>query len=79
MLKSDCSTCHKINETSIGPSFTKVSAKYKKNGNAVSYLSGKIIKGSSGVWAEVPMPAHPAMKEAEAKQIASWIMSLSSK
>ncbi|MNY04992.1 Cytochrome c-552 precursor [compost metagenome] len=79
MLKSDCSTCHKINETSIGPSFIKVSAKYKKNSNAVSYLAGKIIKGSSGVWAEVPMPAHPAMKEAEAKQIASWIMSLSAK
>jgi cytochrome c len=79
MLKSDCSTCHKINETSIGPSFTKVSAKYQRNSKAVSYLAGKVVKGSSGVWGEIPMPAHPTMKEAEVKQIADWIMSLSAK
>jgi glucose/arabinose dehydrogenase/cytochrome c551/c552 len=79
MLKSDCSTCHKENGTSIGPSFIRVAAKYKQNKNAVAYLSGKIAKGSTGVWGEVPMPAHPAMKEAEIKQIASWIMSLKAK
>ncbi|RZL55654.1 MAG: carbohydrate-binding protein, partial [Pedobacter sp.] len=37
------------------------------------------IKGSSGVWGEVPMPAHPAMKETEVKQIVEWILSLSAK
>lgn len=79
MLKSDCSTCHKINETSIGPSFTKVSAKYQKNSKAISYLAGKVIKGSTGVWGEIPMPAHPTMKDSEVKQIAEWILSLSAK
>lgn len=76
MLKSDCSTCHKINEVSIGPSFTKVSAKYQKNSKAVSYLSEKMLKGSTGVWGEIPMPAHPTMKATELKQISEWIMSL---
>lgn len=76
MLKSDCSTCHKTNEASIGPSFKKISARYQKSSKAVAYLAGKMIKGSSGVWGEIPMPAHPTMKEAEVKQIASWIMSL---
>jgi cytochrome c len=79
MLKSDCSTCHKIDAPSIGPSFTKVSAKYQQNDKAIAYLAGKVIKGSNGVWGEIPMPAHSTMKEAEVKQIAEWILSLSAK
>lgn len=77
MLKSDCSTCHKTNEVSIGPSFTKISTKYQKNSKAIPYLTEQILKGSKGVWAEIPMPAHPTMKQSEVKQIAEWIMSLS--
>jgi len=79
MLKSDCSTCHKVNEVSIGPSFKKVANKYQQNSKAISYLASKVVKGSSGVWGEIPMPAHPTMKEAEAKQIAEWIISLGAK
>ncbi|HKG07613.1 MAG TPA: PQQ-dependent sugar dehydrogenase [Pedobacter sp.] len=79
MQKSDCSTCHKIDAKSIGPMFKLVSSKYQTKSNAIEYISGKIIKGSSGVWGEVPMPAHPTMKDTEAKQIAEWILSLSAK
>ncbi|PWS29476.1 Crp/Fnr family transcriptional regulator [Pedobacter yonginense] len=79
MLKSDCSTCHKISTTSIGPAFEKVSSKYQGDPNAVDYLANKVLKGSSGVWGEIPMPAHPAMKEAEVKKITEWIMTLSNK
>lgn len=79
MMKSDCSTCHKVSAVSIGPAFTKVSSKYQENPNAIEYLASKVIKGSSGVWGEVPMPAHPAMKESEVKQIVEWVMSLSAK
>lgn len=77
MSKSDCSTCHKVDTKSIGPAFKQVSAKYQKNPKAVDYIAGKVLKGSSGVWGEVPMPAHSTMKESEAKQIAEWILSLS--
>ena len=79
MAKSDCSTCHKISGVSIGPAFDKISAKYQKEPKAVDYLASKVIKGSSGVWGEVPMPAHTAMKETEVKQIVEWVMSLSAK
>ncbi|WP_285008352.1 PQQ-dependent sugar dehydrogenase [Pedobacter faecalis] len=79
MQKSDCSTCHKVNEKSIGPAFALVSAKYQAKPDAAKYLSGKIIKGSTGVWGEVPMPAHSPMKTGEATQIAEWIMSLKAK
>ena len=77
MMKSDCAACHKVSTKSIGPAFSQVSAKYQKNSRAISYISSKIIKGGGGVWGEVPMPAHPTMKETEARQIAEWIMSLS--
>lgn len=78
MLKSDCAACHKVNAVSVGPSFNQVSAKYQKDVNAVTYLAGKILKGSSGVWGEVAMPAHATMPEADAQKIAQYVMSLAS-
>ncbi len=79
MLKSDCSTCHKESAVSIGPAFERVAAKYKNDNKAVDYLASKVIGGSHGVWGEVPMPAHSAMKEAEVKKITEWIMTLGNK
>ncbi|MBO9572956.1 MAG: PQQ-dependent sugar dehydrogenase, partial [Chitinophagaceae bacterium] len=72
----DCATCHKVDQKSIGPEFIAVSKKYSKKKDAIDYLSGKIIKGSRGVWGETAMPSHPALKEDDAKLIAKWIMSL---
>ena len=72
----DCKACHKQTEKSIGPSFVAVAKRYQDNKNAVSHLVQKIIKGGSGVWGETAMPAHPNLKEGEAKQIVAWIRSL---
>ncbi|MBK1439092.1 ThuA domain-containing protein [Parapedobacter sp. ISTM3] len=76
MMASDCQSCHKVNEPSVGPSYALVASKYKGQREATSYLVEKILQGSSGVWGEVAMPAHPDMKESEARQIVQWIMSL---
>lgn len=76
MLSLDCKTCHKVDEKSIGPSFTDVAKKYIKDSKATEYLVGKIIKGGGGVWGEVSMAAHPDLAEADAKQIVHWILSL---
>ncbi|WP_090603567.1 ThuA domain-containing protein [Parapedobacter koreensis] len=76
MMASDCQSCHKINEPSVGPSFTQVAARYKDQREAAAYLAEKIMQGGSGVWGEVAMAAHPDMKEAEARQIVRWIRSL---
>lgn len=77
MAASDCKTCHKVAEKSIGPSFTDVAKKYKDRKDATTYLVEKIIKGGSGVWGETAMAAHPTMKEADVTQIVQWILSLS--
>jgi len=41
----------------------------------VDYLAKKIKQGGSGVWGPVPMPPQN-VTEAEAKQLAQWILSL---
>ena len=79
MLTLDCSSCHKVDEKSIGPSFKSVSQRYKKDSKAPSYLAQKIIEGGSGAWGPVPMAAHPSLKKNEATQIVSWILSLDQK
>ncbi|SKB89323.1 ThuA domain-containing protein [Daejeonella lutea] len=79
MLKSDCSACHKVNAVSVGPSFTAVSNKYQTQANAINYIATKILKGSSGVWGEVAMPAHATMPESDAQKIAQYVLSLGSK
>lgn len=76
MDKSDCATCHQMNEKSIGPSYLQVAEKYKKDANAVSYLASKIINGGGGVWGERAMAAHPKLTPDEASQMASYIISL---
>ncbi|MBX3240667.1 MAG: ThuA domain-containing protein [Chitinophagaceae bacterium] len=76
MLTLDCKTCHKVDEKSIGPSFTDIAKKYHKDPNAVSYLIDKIIKGGSGVWGEVAMAAHPDLSQDDARQIVQWTLSL---
>ena len=76
MLSLDCKTCHKTDEKSIGPSFTEVAKRYHKNGDAVPYLTDKIIKGGSGAWGEVAMAAHPGLAADDAKQIVHWILTL---
>jgi cytochrome c len=37
-------------------------------------LAAKIIKGGSGVWGPVPMPANNQVSEADAKKLAAWVL-----
>ncbi|RZK26087.1 MAG: c-type cytochrome [Flavobacterium sp.] len=76
MLALDCKSCHKTDEKSVGPAYTAVAKKYEKTADADKYLVEKIIKGGGGVWGEVAMPAHPTLKEGDARQIVTWIRSL---
>jgi len=76
MLTLDCKACHKIDEKSVGPAFTKVAKKYSNNKSSIEHLTKKIIQGGSGVWGDVAMPAHPSLKQEEATKIADWILSI---
>jgi cytochrome c len=40
------------------------------------YLAERIVKGSSGVWGPVPMPAHSSHSAEDARALAAWIASM---
>ncbi len=76
ILASDCESCHKVDQPSVGPTYKEIAKRYNDTPDAVELLTKKIIQGGSGVWGEVSMPAHPAMKESDAKEIVKWILAL---
>jgi cytochrome c len=78
MARSDCRSCHTVEQRLVGPSFREVADRYKRQrATALDHLSRKIIAGGSGVWGEVPMPAHPGLSPAEATTIAQYVLGLS--
>ena len=72
--KKNCMACHAIDKKLVGPSYKDVAAKYAGQKDAVDKLAQKVVKGGSGAWGAVPMPANPQVTEAEAKQLVGWIL-----
>lgn len=73
--KKNCMACHAVDKKLVGPAYKDVAAKYAKDKDAATKLADKIIKGGSGVWGPVPMPANTQVSAAEAKQLATWVLS----
>ncbi|RZI74299.1 MAG: c-type cytochrome [Variovorax sp.] len=71
----NCMSCHAVERKLLGPSFKDIAAKYKDDKAATDRLSTKIIKGGSGVWGPLSMPANPQVSEADAKKLAAWVLS----
>ena len=67
--------CHAVDKKLVGPSYKDVAAKYAKDKDAATKLADKIVKGGAGVWGPVPMPANTQVSAAEAKQLATWVLS----
>jgi cytochrome c len=72
----NCMACHAVDKKVVGPGYKEVAAKYAGQKDAVDKLAGKILKGGSGVFGVVPMPANTQVSEAEAKKLAAWVLSL---
>ena len=68
----NCMACHAIDKKLVGPAFKDVAAKYKGGNEAA--LVQKVMKGGSGVWGPVPMPANN-ISEADAKTLVKWVLS----
>jgi cytochrome c len=71
-----CMTCHAVDKKLVGPTYKEVAAKYAGQKDAVDKLAVKVMKGGSGAWGPVPMPANPQVNEAEAKKLVGWILTL---
>ena len=74
--KKNCMACHAVDKKLVGPAYKEVAAKYAGQGDAVGKLAAKVMKGGTGAWGAIPMPANPQVNDAEAKQLVQWILSL---
>jgi cytochrome c len=70
----NCMACHAVDKKLVGPAFKDVARKYAGQKDAADKLAAKIMKGGSGVWGAIPMPANPQVNEADAKKLATWVL-----
>ena len=75
--KSDCATCHKINERVVGPSFKEIAEKYAGVDDAmIDSLAGKVISGGAGNWGPTPMTPHPNLSKEDARTVVKYVLLL---
>ena len=74
--KNNCMACHSVDKKLVGPSFKEIAKKYTGQKDAETLLISKVMKGGSGVWGAIPMPANSQLKEADAKTLVTWILAL---
>ena len=73
---NQCLACHQVDTKRVGPSFKAVAERFAGKDNVEEYLAQAIRKGGKGRWGAIPMPAQPQVDEAEAIDLARWILSL---
>ncbi|CAM3307520.1 c-type cytochrome [Polaromonas hydrogenivorans] len=70
----NCMACHAVDKKLVGPAYKDVAAKYAGQKDAAAKLEAKVLKGGSGVWGPVPMPANAQVNPDEAKKLVAWIL-----
>ena len=72
--QSACLGCHAVDKKIVGPSFQAIAKKYATDPAASVFLKNKIIKGGSGSWGVVPMPANAKLSDADVSLLTAWIL-----
>jgi len=70
----NCMACHAVANKLVGPAYKDVAAKYAGQKDAEDKLVQKVMKGGSGNWGAIPMPANPQVSEAEARTLVKWVL-----
>jgi cytochrome c len=60
----------------VGPSYEQIADKYELNQGNIENLANKIIKGGKGLWGSAAMTPHPNLPEAQAQEMARYILEL---
>ncbi len=87
-----CFVCHSVDKESFAPAFQSIAIKYNGQKDAEAILVKQIMGGSAGGHWVKKMPApipegipirdvlkRPAMSNAQAEQLATWILGLEQK
>jgi len=75
-----CLECHSSNKVKVGPSFRKISERYRGDATARSQLIQRVKQGSKGNWTDitggVPMPPYSGrLTNTEIEQLVDWVLS----
>jgi cytochrome c len=73
---SDCHTCHKEDQRSVGPAFKDIAKRYPVNKVYIEMLAQKVITGGSKSWGHAVMDPHPNLSLEDAKAMVTYILSL---
>jgi cytochrome c len=76
MKQSDCFNCHAVEQRIVGPPLLEVANRYRGSNDAVELSVQRVIKGSSGVWSEVPMLPHESLNPDQIRMMVRWIFAL---
>jgi cytochrome c len=80
ITNSDCNSCHTLNRSAVGPSYTAISVRYKNNKGAIESLAQKVINGGGGNWSKTHvMSAHPQLSVKEAQEAVRYVLSVTDK
>ncbi len=74
---SDCSSCHAVDRTVVGPAYNEIAKRYA---GQPSDVAGRLVRsvreGASGTWGDISMPSHSDLTDGQLKEIVQWILSL---
>ena len=73
---SDCYTCHKEDERSVGPAFRDIARRYPTKKVYIEMLAQRVIIGGSRSWGYAQMDPHPNVSLEDAKMMVTYILSL---
>lgn len=77
VAKSNCLTCHKIDEVVTGPPYREIANKYAGLPDTIiTHLAKKVISGGNGVWGQVFMTPHPDISQTDAEAMVKYILLL---
>ena len=69
-----CMACHAVDRKVVGPAFRDIAQRYAVTPNAEALLARSIQSGGGGKWGPMPMPAQKQLTEAQAKELAQWVL-----
>lgn len=75
VTSNDCLTCHKVSDTSVGPSFQSIANRYERIPANVNKLLVSVQKGSTGAWGRNVMTPHPTITPQDGTKMLNYILS----
>lgn len=75
--KSNCTACHAIATTAVGPAWYDVAIRYKGDASAEAKLVNKVANGGSGAWGDMPeIPNSRKVSNQDIKTLVKFVLGL---